>query len=144
MEKKNKIIILISGVAVVIVAIFTILSYANNNLTNIQINSKLEFVVGVNSSGKVKTLESKNNYADSISLEDIKNRNINEAIQILLNTGLNEKQLNSEAISYNVYVDIKTSDKKTEEKFEEMIKNDKDKYLPENEAGIELIFENME
>ena len=59
MDKKNKLIIAISLVAVIIVLIFTLLTYSNNNLTNIKVTSKLEFTVGVNSSGKVKTLEIK-------------------------------------------------------------------------------------
>lgn len=142
MDKKNKLIIAISLVAVIIVLIFTLLTYLNNNLTNIKVTSKLEFTVGVNSSGKVKTLENKNEYAESIKLEDIKNKNINDAIKFLLDTGIKEENLNEKAISYNVYINIDSDNEKTIDKYEEMIKNDKEKYLPENEAGIELYFEN--
>lgn len=134
----NKKVLIISGAILLAIIIGVIIYFiSNKNLISVVVESKIGIVYKVDTNGTIKEVKALNKYSENIKLENVKNKKINEGIRELLQVGIDKKILNEDAYSYNVSVKIISKDKDVIKNIKKIINDEK---LPNNEAGIELLY----
>lgn len=142
MNKKKLLItmcIIIGVLAIIFIVLYVIA--INKETTNIKVTSKMDVIFEVKHNGKVKNIKKLNDSASKLKEENYKNKHISEAIPIMINKGIDLKELNKEAVSYNVYVVVLSNNPDTVGEYKKSIKTNIKKYKLSNNADILLEFQ---